>query len=610
MLTSEERAYTLVTSARSSRKCAGAPVVHRTCSQERAPPIKLTRSGRFVRANGNGNGKHAPLGVAVVGYGYWGPNLVRNVVERPELALSALCERDPLRAAGFAQRIPGVPVLADLEAALLHPDVDAVIVATPPRTHHAIVKQALEAGKHVLVEKPLATRGEDAEELVNLAEERGLVLMPGHTFVYSPAVNKVRELIEEGALGDIYFVTSSRMNLGKYQSDGVICDLAPHDLSILLHWLQRPITQIATSARSVFQEDVPETAFLSLQFEGGTAANVQISWLAPRKMRQMVVVGSKRMVVYDDTASDEAIRVYDRGMDFTTPETFGEYQLTYRSGDMLVPAHRRVRAARARAGGLRPRHPQRRGAQLARAAGARDRARDRRRRRVPAPRRRAGLAGRRQRPDAPPSMAAAVATAGVERPGVEPAGSGRRPLRICMVHYSDFHVDSRIQRQARALAERGDEVDLVCLSPDAELTRRRGAHPHPRGPGRQGRRRRAPPTCAATRRFFARALWTVSRLERRRRYDVVEAHNMPDFLTATAALPKLRGAAVILNVHDTFPELYATKFGVGAEHPLVRGLRFEEAASARLADAVITVTDRAQRGPRRARRRRRVTPRS
>ncbi len=304
----------------------------RTGTGDQAP-----RNGRFVRSGANGNGKHAPLGVAVVGYGYWGPNLVRNVVERPELSLAALCERDPLRAAGFAQRIPGVPVLADLEPALLHPGVDAVIVATPPRTHYAIVKQALEAGKHVLVEKPLATSGDDAEELVNLARERGLVLMPGHTFVYSPAVNKVRELIEEGALGDIYFVTSSRMNLGKYQSDGVICDLAPHDLSILLHWLQKPVTQISTSARSVFQDDVPETAFLSIQFEGGTAANVQISWLAPRKMRQMVVVGSKRMVVYDDTASDEAIRVYDRGMDFSTPETFGEYQLTYRSGDMLVP---------------------------------------------------------------------------------------------------------------------------------------------------------------------------------------------------------------------------------------------------------------------------------
>jgi predicted dehydrogenase len=310
------------------------------------------RGPRFVHADGNGTGHHgignggspparrpalAPIGVAVVGYGYWGPNLVRNVIERPELSLAAVCERDPARAADVVQRISGVPVLGDLDAVLLHPGVDAVIVATPPRTHHALVKRALEAGKHVLVEKPLATCTEEARELVEMGEQRDLVVMPGHTFVYSPAVNKVRELIREGVLGDVYFVTSSRMNLGKYQADGVVCDLAPHDLSILLHWLERPITQIATSARSVFQEGVPETAFLSLQFEGGTAANVQISWLAPRKVRQMVVVGSKRMVVYDDTASDEAIRVYDRGMEFTTPANFGEYQLTYRSGDVVLP---------------------------------------------------------------------------------------------------------------------------------------------------------------------------------------------------------------------------------------------------------------------------------
>ncbi|HEY6780842.1 MAG TPA: glycosyltransferase, partial [Thermoleophilaceae bacterium] len=187
-------------------------------------------------------------------------------------------------------------------------------------------------------------------------------------------------------------------------------------------------------------------------------------------------------------------------------------------------------------------------------------------------------------------MATAVATPSVGEPPTE-RPSGQRPLRVCMVHYSDFHVDSRIQRQARALAERGDEVDLVCLSPAGELTVGEGRiriHEVPVGKAGGG----ALAYLRGYGAFFARALWTVSRLERRRRYDVVEAHNMPDFLTATAALPKLRGAAVILNVHDTLPELYATKFGVGPEHPLVRGLRLEEAASARLADAVITVTDK------------------
>jgi predicted dehydrogenase len=279
-----------------------------------------------------------PLGVAVVGYGYWGPNLVRNAMERPELELRALCERDGQRVRAFHQRHGALPATPDLDEVLGDPRVDAVLVATPPQTHHALVKRALEADKHVLVEKPLATRALEALELVELADERGLVLMPGHTFVYSPAVNTLRELIRRDVVGEVYFVTSSRMNLGKYQRDGVVCDLAPHDLSILLHWLEQPITSVAASARSVFQAGVPETAFLTLGFESGTTANVQVSWLAPRKVRQMVVVGSKRMVVYDDTASDEPIRIYDRGMDFAAPPaTFGEYQLTYRSGDVVIP---------------------------------------------------------------------------------------------------------------------------------------------------------------------------------------------------------------------------------------------------------------------------------
>jgi predicted dehydrogenase len=286
-------------------------------------------------------GKHRrddrPLGVAVVGYGYWGPNLVRNVIERPEFEMRTLCEMSSARASAFMQKYPGIDVEANLEDVLRDPQIDAVIVATPPRTHHGIVKAALEAGKHVLVEKPLATTTADALDLVERAGERGVVLMPGHTFCYSPSVNKVRDLIREDVLGEVYFVTSSRMNLGKYQPDGVIMDLAPHDLSILLYWLEQPIVEVAATARSIFQAEIPETAFLTLTFEGGAQANVQISWLAPRKVREMTIVGSRRMVQYDDTLTDEPVRVYDRGMEFSTPANFGEYQLTYRTGDMVVP---------------------------------------------------------------------------------------------------------------------------------------------------------------------------------------------------------------------------------------------------------------------------------
>jgi predicted dehydrogenase len=283
-----------------------------------------------------------PLRIAVCGYGYWGPNLVRNVAERPELELAALCERDQARADAFRSRFGGVPVYADLDDLLEDPTIDAVLVATPPRTHHMLASAALEAGKHVLVEKPLARTSAEASDLVDIADRRGLVLMPGHTFLYSPPVNKVRELMHQGALGEVYFVTSSRMNLGKYQPDGVICDLAPHDVSILLYLLDEPVVQVSASARSIFREQNPEVAFLTLTFASGVTANIQISWLAPRKVREMVFVGSRRMVQYDDTAADESVRVFDRGMEFEAPANFGEFQLSYRSGDIVVP---RVEAA-------------------------------------------------------------------------------------------------------------------------------------------------------------------------------------------------------------------------------------------------------------------------
>ena len=277
------------------------------------------------------------IGTAVVGYGYWGPNIVRNLLERPEFDVRVLCELDEARAEKFSQRHPGIAVEPNFEKVLRDPSVQAVSIATPPRTHYSLARRALEAGKHVLVEKPLATQVDHASELVELAAERGLVLMPGHTFLYSPPVNKVRDLIQDGVVGETYFVTSSRMNLGIYQGDGVVCDLAPHDLSILLYWLDEKVVQVAASGRSVFRREIPETAFITLQFENGAAANIQISWLAPRKVRQMVVVGSKRMVQYEDTSADEAVRIYDRGIEPSEPANFGEYRMTYRSGEMVAP---------------------------------------------------------------------------------------------------------------------------------------------------------------------------------------------------------------------------------------------------------------------------------
>jgi predicted dehydrogenase len=277
------------------------------------------------------------LGIAVVGYGYWGPNIARNLVESPEFELMGLCERDRWRIEEFELRHPGVPVEQELDRTLLDAEIEAVAIVTPPHTHYPLARQALEAGKHVLVEKPLATSSADAAELIALADERGLVVMPGHTFLYSPSVMKVHDLIQEGVLGEIYFATSCRMNLGKYQRDGVVRDLAPHDLSILNYWLGEPPTHVVANGLSVFHEDVHETAFLTLTYGSGATANVQLSWLSPSKVRQMVVVGSKRMVHYEDTSADESVRIYDRGLDFSEPSNFGEHRLTYRTGDMVAP---------------------------------------------------------------------------------------------------------------------------------------------------------------------------------------------------------------------------------------------------------------------------------
>jgi predicted dehydrogenase len=279
----------------------------------------------------------APIGAAVVGCGYWGPNLVRNLSETPEFHLQALCDKDagPLRALG--RRYPQARTLGDFDELLTDERVEAVVIATPPATHAPLAKRALLAGKHVLVEKPLATKLSDGLEIVQLASDRGLTLMPGHTFIYSPAVNTVRKLITEEVVGEIHFVTSARMNLGKYQRDGVVCDLLPHDLSILLYCLDERVVEVAATGSCVFTEGVPETAFVTLTFAGGSTANVQLSWLAPRKVRQMIVVGSKRMVQYDDTAADEPVRIYDRGIDVAAPSSFGEHQLVYRTGDVSIP---------------------------------------------------------------------------------------------------------------------------------------------------------------------------------------------------------------------------------------------------------------------------------
>ena len=292
-------------------------------------------SGRFHTA------RHAdavrPLRAAVVGLGYWGPNLLRVLYEQEDVEVRYVCDIDAERLARATARYPSVQGTASFEGILDDPELDTVLLATPVHTHFELARRALEAGKHTFVEKPLASSSEEAEELLRLAEESGLTLMCGHTFIYSPAVRAVKGLIDSGELGEIYFISSSRVNLGLHQRDAsVIWDLAPHDFSILLYWLEETPEWVSAIGRASVVQGVTDIAFIDLSFPSGVLGHVELSWLAPSKLRRTVVVGSTKMVVYDDT-SVEPVRVFDSGVTYRDPETFGEFHLSYRTGDIVSP---------------------------------------------------------------------------------------------------------------------------------------------------------------------------------------------------------------------------------------------------------------------------------
>jgi predicted dehydrogenase len=276
--------------------------------------------------------------VALVGYGYWGPNLLRNYMELPETTVKWVCDQRPEAVQKARTRYPSVAATTDLDEVLADAAVDAVLIATPVSTHFPIANAALEAAKHVFVEKPLTADTAQACELVGSAANKGLTLMVGHTFVFSPPVRRVKEIIDTGELGDIYFVTTQRVNLGLHQKDvSVIWDLAPHDLSILYYWLGGAAQSIAVSGRGCIRADVPDVAFLNLRFASGVVAEIQASWLSPVKLRRTIVVGSKKMLIYDDTENVEKVKIFDHGVDFKEPADFGEFQLSYRTGDIVAP---------------------------------------------------------------------------------------------------------------------------------------------------------------------------------------------------------------------------------------------------------------------------------
>ena len=275
--------------------------------------------------------------MAVVGLGYWGPNLVRNVNELENAELAMVCDSRKSALEKVAHRYPGVATTDDYHRVIADPTIDAILLATPVSTHHSLAQRALRAGKHVFVEKPLAGSTEEAASLLRLAEENGCVLMVGHTFLYSPAVNAVRDLIQSGEVGDIYFISMSRVNLGIHQTDvSVVWDLGPHDFSILRYWLDENPIGVSAASRSCVIPGKPDVAFINLEFPSGVIAHVELSWLAPSKLRRTTIVGSSQMIVYDDTSS-EPVRVFDSGVVLPEPGSFGEYQLSYRTGSIVSP---------------------------------------------------------------------------------------------------------------------------------------------------------------------------------------------------------------------------------------------------------------------------------
>ncbi|WP_426184835.1 Gfo/Idh/MocA family oxidoreductase [Microbacterium sp. TWP3-1-2b2] len=286
------------------------------------------------------------LNVAVVGAGYWGPNLARNFRASAEWNLAAICDLDIERAQGVADGIGGVPVTASLDEVLADPSIDAIAIATPARTHHPIALAALEAGKHVMVEKPLADEQHRGEDMVARANESGLVLMADHTYCYTPAVLKIRELIAEGALGEILFVDSVRINLGLIQPDvDVFWDLAPHDLSIMDFVLPGGLDTTSVSAHGAdpLRTGKACVGYLAMPLAGGAMAHIHVNWLSPTKIRQMVIGGTERTLVWDDLNPQQRISVYDRGVDIASVTKSAsavarDANISYRLGDTWSPA--------------------------------------------------------------------------------------------------------------------------------------------------------------------------------------------------------------------------------------------------------------------------------
>ena len=277
--------------------------------------------------------------VGVVGCGYWGPNLIRNLRQASDCQLKIICDTSEQRLKHMRKLHQDVATTNQFNDLLQDPELDAIVVATPVRFHYEMAKAALLAGKHVFVEKPLARTVAEGEELVALAQQNGLVLMVGHTFLFSPAVRRMKEIVDSGDIGEIQYISARRLNLGLFQKDiNVAWDLAPHDISIILHLLDEQPQAVSCQGSSHVNRSIEDVTMMYLTFKKNRCAFIQNSWLDPKKVRQMTVVGSRRMIVYDDTEPLEKLKIYDARVEVPAHyDTFAEFTYSYHYGDAYVP---------------------------------------------------------------------------------------------------------------------------------------------------------------------------------------------------------------------------------------------------------------------------------
>jgi predicted dehydrogenase len=277
--------------------------------------------------------------MAVVGAGYWGPNLIRNFFQIPNCRMKICCDLNKERLVRIKSLYRDIEVTTDIQDILRNDSIDAVAIATPVYTHKNLALQCLEKGKHVLIEKPLASSSAECWEMIRKAEEKHVKIMVGHTFEYVSAVNKAKEIIDSGELGEIFYVYAKRVNLGLFQPDiNVIWDLAPHDISIILYLMDKFPISVNAQGKAHFKGGIEDVATTTLNFENGTIAFLHNSWLDPAKIRRTTIVGSKKMLVYDDIDPNEKLKIYDKGVEAPPYyDTYAEFQFSYRYGDILIP---------------------------------------------------------------------------------------------------------------------------------------------------------------------------------------------------------------------------------------------------------------------------------